>query len=67
MGSLPHGKWTTDPPSKRRRWVWAVEILLVIVIVGGALYSQGLVKIDITVQPAVEASPTPTTTLLQHR
>ena len=64
MGSLPHGKWTTDPPKNPKRlWVWAVEILLAIFIVGGALYSQGVLKIDITVQPGVEASPTPTATL----
>lgn len=68
MGSLPSGKWTTDPPKKTPGWVVrAVEIILIITIIGGTLYSQGLLKIDIRIGlPSVQASPTPTATS-QHR
>jgi len=39
----------------------AIGILLLIFLVGGALYSQGFLKLDLPiVQPAVQASPTPT-------
>ena len=67
MGSLPKGKWTTDPPTNPNPlWVRIVGFLLLVLLIGGALYSQGFLKLDQIVQPGVQASPTPTATT-QHR
>jgi len=48
-------------------WVRAVEILLLLLLIAGALYSQGYLKVAIPiVPPPVSVTPTPTATT-QHR